>query len=194
MRYGYARVSTFGQSLDDQVSQLKSRGIDAKNIFADKFTGKSLKRPELQKLLSNIKRNDEVVVVKLDRLARSVKDGLDLIDKLNEEHVTVTVLSQGMSFTGEDNSIQNMMKQMLLMFAEFERTQIVERTQAGKEYQRKHNPNFKEGRKRKGTRNERKHAYDLLKQHSYTEVADMTGYSRSTVQRIWREFKRQDTK
>lgn len=84
MKYGYARVSTVGQSLDEQIEQLKKLGIDKKNIYAEKITGvmKSDDRKEFSKLLNKLSEGDELVVMKLDRLGRSTIDILTTIQNL----------------------------------------------------------------------------------------------------------------
>ncbi|NLR32798.1 recombinase family protein [Levilactobacillus tujiorum] len=181
MKMGYARVSTQSQSLDDQIEKLRNYGIEDKAIFAEKYTGTTVKRPEFEKLLTKIRVGDELVVVKLDRLARNTREALDVIDKLTDEGVKINVLNLG---TFDDTASGRLMQTMLLAFAQFERDQIVERTQAGKDYAKKHNPNYHEGRPRIGVDARRKNAYDLLQTHTYKEVSAMTGYSVSTIRRI----------
>ncbi|WP_407932691.1 recombinase family protein [Dellaglioa carnosa] len=61
------------------------------NIYSDKFTGKTTNRPALNKLLNQLRNGDELVVVKLDRLARNAKEGLELIDELNNRGITVSI-------------------------------------------------------------------------------------------------------
>ena len=85
MIYGYARVSTRGQardgnSLEYQEQKLKEVGVST--IFIDTYTGTTTDRPELEKLMSEISSGDTLVVTKLDRIARSVVQGAELIDKL----------------------------------------------------------------------------------------------------------------
>ena len=85
MIYGYARVSTRGQardgnSLEYQEQKLKEVGVST--IFVDTYTGTTTDRPELEKLMSEISSGDTLVVTKLDRIARSVVQGAELIDKL----------------------------------------------------------------------------------------------------------------
>jgi len=72
MRYGYARVSAKSQDYTGQVEALKTNGCE--RIFADKLSGKSRARPELEKLMRRLAPGDTVVVTKLDRIARSVRD------------------------------------------------------------------------------------------------------------------------
>ena len=145
MIYGYARVSTKGQardgnSLEAQVNALVERG--AKIIYKDSFTGTKQHRPELDKLLSEVKEGDTVVVTKLDRIARSTTHGIALIKELLEKGVAVNVLNLGMM----DNSPNGkLIRTIFFAFAEWERDMIVERTSEGKEIARERE-GFKEGR------------------------------------------------
>ena len=72
MIFGYARVSTQDQNLDAQLDALKAAG--AEKIFKEKITGKTKNRPQLDKLLEQLRADDVVIVTKYDRLARSLKD------------------------------------------------------------------------------------------------------------------------
>ena len=90
MIIGYARVSTRGQardgnSLEYQEEQLRSAGVE--KIYYDTYTGKVSERPELDKLMKKLQSGDTLVVTKLDRVARSVAAGSELIDELNNKGV-----------------------------------------------------------------------------------------------------------
>ena len=85
MTYGYARVSSVGQasdgkSLEAQERELRDAGAEV--IFKDAFTGTKMHRPELNKLLEILKSGDTLIATKLDRIARSMISGYDLIDAL----------------------------------------------------------------------------------------------------------------
>ncbi len=85
-RYGYARVSSTGQNLEGQISQLKGNGCET--IFQEKMSGKSAdNRQQFQKLLDQVVENDTIVVTKLDRFARSTRDALNIIEILNDKGV-----------------------------------------------------------------------------------------------------------
>lgn len=182
MIYGYARVSTAaqasgGNSLDAQVKQLRAAG--AEKIYTDSFTGTTMERPEFEKLQKQLKKGDTMIVTKLDRLARSVSQASGLIKELIDKGVTINVLNLGIL---SNDSVNTLMQNILLSFAQFERDMIVQRTQEGKAIA-KQNPNFREGRPRKYTKKQMDHAMDLLQGHSYNQVADMTGISRATLSR-----------
>lgn len=146
--YGYARVSTkgqdsYGNGLDVQLDELKQHKCD--HIFQEAITGTKRDRPELQKMLSVIEEGDRIIVTKLDRIARSAKDGLIVIDDILRKGASVEILNMGKF---DNTSLGKLTRTILLAFAEFERDIIVERTKAGKKYAREHNPNYREGKKR----------------------------------------------
>ncbi|MDL4922517.1 recombinase family protein, partial [Enterococcus gallinarum] len=98
------------------------------------------------------------------------------------DNVTIKVLNLG---TIENTSMGRMIVRTLLSVAEMERDMIVERTQEGKMFARKNNPNFKEGRPKATITPKKRHAYELLiSGKSYKEVEAITGFSRSTLFRI----------
>lgn len=147
MIYGYARVSTkgqdkYGNGLDVQEKQLRENGAEV--VYYESFTGTKKSRPELNKLMSVLKEGDVIVITKLDRIARSTKDGLDIIDELLSKGVTINILNMGKF----DNSpTGKLMRTIFLAFAEFERDLIVQRTSEGKELCRETKPEWREGRK-----------------------------------------------
>lgn len=141
MTYGYARVSTRGQNLSVQIAELRNAGAEV--IFAEKFTGTRRDRPELTRMLETVREGDRVVVAKLDRIARSVRDGIAVVDELLAKGVTIDILNMGkfdMTPAGK------LLRSIMFAFAEFERDMIVERTQEGKEIARERNPEYREGR------------------------------------------------
>ncbi|MCR5011256.1 MAG: recombinase family protein [Lachnospiraceae bacterium] len=185
MIYGYARVSTKGQAkdgngLEAQEKALRSAGVT--KIYMDAFTGTKSSRPELDKLLGTMQDGDTLVVTKLDRIARSATQGMELIQTLLDRGVTVHVLNMGlMDSTPTGKLIRNVM----LAFAEFERDMIVERTCEGKAVA-KQRKDFREGRPRKYSHVQMEHALSLLESNSYKQVEQMTGISKSTLLRAKR--------
>lgn len=179
-RYGYARVSTSGQSLNDQIVKLEQE--DCTKVFSEKFTGTKMNRPEFNKLMSLLEAGDTLIVTKLDRFARSADEGKKIIIGLLERGIRVHILNMGLI---EDTPTGKLILTIFTGFAEFERDMIVQRTQEGKAYARKHNPNFKEGRPTSISMEQKDHAMKLLTEEklSYTEVAKRTGISRATVYR-----------
>lgn len=187
MKYGYARVSSLGQDLDTQIQILKDENCD--EIFSEKITSnvsKKVKRMQLEKLLIKLQAGDTLVVTKLDRLARSTQQALTLIQDLFERNINVHILNIGRI---ENTPTGRLIFTVFSAFAEFERELIVERMHEGKQ-SAKLDPNFKEGRPKKYTKNQRIHAINLLKQYSYKQVEEMTGISKTTLWRYKKEFKK----
>lgn len=188
MIYGYARVSTKGQakdgnSLEAQEKKLKENG--AEKIFIESFTGVKMERPELDKLINRIQDGDTLIVTKLDRFARSVSQASNLITTLIDKGVKVNVLNLGIL---DNSSVSTLMRNILLSFSQFERDMIVERTQEGKAIARQRE-DFREGRPKKYGKKQIGHALDLLKTHSYKQVEEITGISKSTLIRAKKESK-----
>ena len=126
MIIGYARVSTQEQETHLQLDALNNAGCEA--IHEEKRSGGSMRRPVLEKILFTIRPGDTIVVYKLDRIARSLKDLLNIIDRLNAMGATFTSVTEVIDTRSPAG---RMMLQMLGAFAEFERAMIRERTQVG---------------------------------------------------------------
>lgn len=147
MIYGYARVSTKkqeknGNSLEAQEKLLRDNG--ATKIYHDAFTGTKVDRPMLQELISELSPGDVLMVTKLDRLGRSLSKTSDLITELIDKGITINILNLGVL---NNSSVNTLLRNVLLAFAQFERDMIVERTSEGKEICRETKPDWKEGRK-----------------------------------------------
>ena len=180
--YGYARVSTSaqakeGNSLEAQELALKAAG--AASVVSDAYTGTQTDRPELSRLLEELQEGDTIMVTKLDRIARNLKQGIELIDGLNNRGIKVHVLNMGLI---DDTPTGRLIRNIMLSFAEWERDTIMERTREGKKIARS-KEGYREGRPKKYTQAQMKHAITLLKDHSYKQVSDLTGISRATLVR-----------
>ncbi len=156
MRYGYARVSTKGQqrdgnSLDEQERVLREAGAEI--IYTEAFTGMKKERPEFSKLMEILQPGDTLIVTKLDRFARSMSQGTELVTELIERGVKVHILNIGIM---DNTPASKLIRGVFFAFAEFERDMIVERTSEGKAVA-KQKPNYREGRKKKEV-NEKKYA------------------------------------
>lgn len=126
MIYGYARVSTQEQETHAQIDALRKVGVDF--VFEEKRSGGDMRRPVLAGLLDQLQAGDALVVYKLDRVARSLKHLLTVIDQLEDRNVSFRSLTENVD-TGTPAG--RMMLQMLGAFAEFELSLIRERTRAG---------------------------------------------------------------
>ncbi|MDE5056020.1 recombinase family protein [Niallia taxi] len=125
-QYGYARVSTAEQSLEAQLQALQEAGVS--EVYQDKATGKNTNREGLQALLEALQAGDTLVITKLDRIARNVKEGIQLIDELVEKGIKLHVLNMGL-FDGTATS--KLLRNILLSVAEWEREMILERQREG---------------------------------------------------------------
>lgn len=180
MVYGYCRVSTNmqakdGNSLEVQEKLLRENG--AEEIYSDAFTGTKSHRPELDKLLDKLEQGDKLVITKLDRIARSVSQGTEIIQALLDNGITVHVLNMGLM---DNTPTGKLIRNIMLSFSEFERDMIVERTQEGKAIAKKQ-PGYREGRPRLYSKKQIQHALGLLENHSYKQVTELTGISKSTL-------------
>ena len=180
MIYGYARVSSKSQqdnnSFEQQERAIRERWEDA-IIVREQFTGATTHRPVLDDVIAKLKPNDTLVVTKLDRLARTTVEGIELVQSLFDIGVNVHVMNVGLL---ENTDMGKFFLTTLLAVAELERNQIVERTQSGKAIA-KLNPNFVEGRPKKYNREQINHAIELLVDNSYKQVEQLTGISKSTL-------------
>ena len=182
MIYGYARVSTKGQakdgnSLEAQEKLLRDNG--AIEIIMDSFTGATADRPELNKLLApdKLKSGDTLIVTKLDRIARSLSQGSELVNGLISRGVKINILNIGVM---DNTPASKLIRNVFFSFAEFERDMIIERTQEGKAIA-KQDPDFREGRPKKYQSKQIAHALELLKTNTYKQVEEKTGISKSTM-------------
>ena len=146
-RIGYGRVSTKGQeqngnSLEDQRNKLEEAGCD--EIVLEAYTGTKMDRPKFTAILEKLEPGDTLVVCKLDRFARTAREGLEVVEDLMARGVKVHILNMGLI---EDTPMGKVILTVMLAFAQFERDSIVERTSAGKALA-KEKDDFTEGRPR----------------------------------------------
>jgi DNA invertase Pin-like site-specific DNA recombinase len=132
MRIGYARVSTQEQDNTAQITALKAAGCEL--VFEEKVSGGRWDRPELHCLLSQLRKGDVVVVWKLDRLSRSLKDVLLVMEKIEKAEADFQSLTEAIDTS---TPAGRMMMQIVGSFAEFERAMLKERTKSGLDSARK---------------------------------------------------------
>jgi DNA invertase Pin-like site-specific DNA recombinase len=127
MLLGYARVSK--SETQDTAAQIRAlREAGCQKVFEESASGGRWDRPELQSLLGQLRVGDTLVVCRLDRLSRSLKDLLTILERLNAEGAQFRSLTEAVDTAGPAG---RMLMQMLGAFAEFEREMIRERTRAG---------------------------------------------------------------
>jgi DNA invertase Pin-like site-specific DNA recombinase len=132
MLIGYARVSTLDQDAAAQIAALKSSGCEL--IFQEKASGGRWDRPELHRLLGQLRKGDVLVVWKLDSLSRSLKDVLTLMEKIAQTGADFRSLTEAIDTTSPGG---RMMMQIIGTFAEFERAMLSDRTLSGLDAARK---------------------------------------------------------
>jgi DNA invertase Pin-like site-specific DNA recombinase len=176
MLIGYARVSTDDQHLTLQHDALQKAGCD--KVFSDQLSGASTERPGLTSLFESLRPGDTLVIWRLDRLGRSLKHLIQLVEQLDQRKVGLKSLQENIDTT---TSGGRLVFHLFGALAEFERTLIRERTQAG--------VNAARARGRQGGRpklletNKRDLAIRLHRerQHSIAEICTMMGISKSTL-------------
>ena len=126
LRIGYIRVSTVDQNTDRQLE-----GIELDRVFTDKASGKDVKRPQLEAMLSFVREGDTIVVHSLDRLARNLDDLRKIVKDLTGRGIKIQFLKENLTFTGENSPMSNLLLSVMGAFAEFERALIRERQREG---------------------------------------------------------------
>lgn len=126
MRFGYQRVSTIDQNTERQLD-----GVAVDRMYTDKASGKDVNRPELERLLDNVRDGDAIVVHSMDRLARNLEDLRRVVRELTAKGVAVEFHKENLRFTGEDSPMNTLLLSMLGAVAEFERSMILERQREG---------------------------------------------------------------
>lgn len=181
MKIGYARVSTLEQNQELQLDALKSAGCE--KIYSDKISGARADRPGLQEALDYLRPGDALIVWRLDRLGRSLKHLIEVVEDLEERGIGFASLQEGFDTTTSGGKL---IFQIFGALAEFEKNLIRERTMAGLEAAR--------ARGRLGGRRNKlnddqiktlKKMYES-KQHSVEEICKLLSISRPTFYRYLR--------
>ena len=178
MLIGYARVSTGEQNLDMQVDALKEAGCD--KVFTDETSGVKADRPGLQAALEYLREGDTLVVWRLDRLGRSLKDLVQKIEDLQNRNIGFRSLQESIDTASPSGKFQF---HVFSALAEFERDLIRARTQAGLRAARARGRMG--GRPKQMTPEKLKMAVSLMKdtEVSINEICSTLGIARSTLYR-----------
>ena len=175
--FGYARVSTSRQALDNQIRALQAAGVKPHRIFTDQVSGRSLERPGLNTLQLKVENGDVILVRKLGRLGGDTADMIRLIQEFDQYDVAVRFLDDGITTEG---TMGRMVVTILSAVAQAERERILERTNEGR-LEAKAN-GVRMGRKRSINRD------CVFKLHrkglGATEIARQMRIARSTVYNI----------
>ncbi len=175
MKYGYARVSTEDQNPAMQLAALKKAGC--KTVFKDEVTGAHVNRPALTRCLKTLDTGDTLIVWKLDRLGRSLRDLIVMLDGFKKQGIKFQSLTEAID---TETPTGRAMWQMIGMLAELEHSLIKERTRAGVKDAKRRGVKF--GPKVKLTQDRLTHARKLIDQgKTPTEAAKIIGIGRSTL-------------
>ena len=178
MKYGYARVSTDDQNPALQLAALKKAGC--KTVFKDEgISGAIRNRPALSRCLKKLDARDTLIVWKLDRLGRSLRDLITMLDDLKQRGVKFRSLTEAID---TDTPTGRAMWQLIGVLAELERSLINERTRAGVIAARARGVKF--GRSRKLSRQQIDHARKLIQEgHRREDVSTLLNLNRTTLYR-----------
>ena len=177
--FGYARVSTDGQSLASQDAQLRAAGCA--KVYAEKVSGAKTDRPELAKVLRRLEAGDVLVVTRLDRLARSTRDLLNILDAIGKSGAGFKSLGDVWADTTTPHG--RLMLTVLGGLAEFERELIRARTSDGRERAKARGVHM--GRPSALNRDQRREALARREAgEALTDIARTFGVSHTTIGRL----------
>jgi len=184
-KIGYVRVSKHQQNWDLQIDALIAAGVEKRDIFKEKETGSRKDRPELERMLEYLEEGDTVYVFKLDRIGRSLKHLITLVETFKERGIHFVSLKENID---TDSATGKLMFNLMASFAEFEREMILERTLAGLASSRARG---RIGGRPKKDGKEIEKALKLYdsKEYSAKEIQEMTGISKATLYRYINERK-----
>lgn len=182
MKYGYARTSTDDQTTALQLAALKKAGCE--KIFEDKgISGTVQKRPALSRCLAALEQDDILIVWKLDRLARSLRDLIEQLDALHKRGIQIVSLTEAID---TQTATGRAMWQFIGIMAELERSLITERTRAGVKEAQKRGVKF--GRKSKLSHSQINHARQQIENgQRVQDVAALLNVDRTTLYRALRD-------
>lgn len=177
-KIGYARVSTQDQNLDRQLDTLKEAGCD--KIYKEKVTGTKKDRPELDKLLEDLRSGDTIIVSDLTRLSRSTKDLFNLVEQIESKGAYIKSLKE--SWLDTTTPQGRLMFTFIAGISQFERDLISQRTQEGLASARARGRNGGRPTKAKKDIDVAIKMYNS-KLHSISEIEKTTGVSKATLYR-----------
>lgn len=179
--YGYARVSTEDQSLDMQIDAFTKYGVDC--VIEEKMSGAKKDRPKLTQMLSELKKGDKVVVYKLDRISRSTKQLIELVELFKEKGVEFVSIQDSIDTS---TAMGNFFYTIMAGVAQLERDIISDRTKAGLEAARARG---RLGGRPAANMEQVEQALTLYDSKKYTvpQITEMTGVSKTTLYKYVKE-------
>ncbi|WP_104176541.1 recombinase family protein [Cryobacterium sp. Y50] len=179
MLIGYARVSTNDQDLSAQKNALAALGVSLQKTFTDQgLTGTNRARPGLREALAACRAGDTLVVTKLDRLARSLRDAKDIVDDLTLREVKLSI---GGSVHDPTDPVGRLLFNVLAMVAEFEADLIRARTREGRQVAKA--AGRLRGKQPKLSPAQEKHLVEVHQrgEHTTAQIAELFSVARSMV-------------
>lgn len=182
MLVGYARVSTIDQNLDRQLDSLISYGVDNRNIYKEKISGKTKNRPEMIRMIEELIPDDIVVVADITRISRSTKDLLEIIEQIKLKGARIKSLKDTWLDTTNNNPYNEFLLTVMAGLSQLERDLISQRTKEGLLAAKVR------GRSggRPSKRNDKAKLVKTLSSSNYKikDIIKETGLSRTTIYRI----------
>lgn len=177
-KIGYIRVSSVGQNTERQLD-----GIEFEKKYIEKVSAKNRKRPVLEECLEYLRKDDQLHVHSIDRLARNLVDLQNIITDLNKKGVSVHFHKEGLDFIGATNPMNKLMLQMMGAFAEFERNLIHERQAEGIANAKKRGVKFGKAAKLSADQVTNVKAM-VANRHSKVKIAEKFNVSRQTIYNV----------
>lgn len=188
-KIGYARTSKTNQnlSLDDQIEKLQNAGCEKRDIFSEHVSGRKVKRVEFNRMLESLESGDMLVVCKLDRLGRTTKQLIELVEWMNENDISLKILDMDIDTSTPSGK---MFFTIFAGFAQMEAELISERTKSALDYARKQGR--KGGRKKTISDDQIEYAKHLMETRedlTGQQIAEKVGVSRASLYRVLKEAK-----
>lgn len=187
---GYMRISTkhHEQSFDRQEAQLRAMGCEV--IYSDRMSGSKFERPELHKMLDELEAGDTVLIVAIDRLSRSTKDLLEIVDIIKNKGAYLKSINDSWLDTTSSNPMNDFLLTVMGALAQMERAMIQQRIQEGIKVAKA--KGTKLGRP-KANSNKVQYALELYAkgEHTVKQIVDITGVSKATLYRKIKEIEAQ---
>lgn len=178
------RISTLKeeQKFDRQLTQLLEHGIEEDNIYSERISGGKRKRPALDAMLEGLQEGDKVVILSIDRLSRSTKDLLEIVEIIKNKGASLTSIQDTWLDTSSDNPMSDFLMVVMGALSEMERKNIVKRVNEGLAVAKSNGKTF--GRPKKST-TKVEYALKLYDEggHTTKEIAEITGVSKATLYR-----------
>lgn len=186
--YGYLRISTdrIQQRFDRQEEQLLAYGLDPELLFFERMSGSRRDRPQLNAVLDLLDQGDVLVILSIDRLSRSTKDLLDIVETIKSKGASLKSLQDGWLDTSTENPMSDFLLTVMGALAEMERKQTIKRVKEGMQVAKAKGKDI--GRPKKSSVKV-DHAISLYDAggHTAKEIEEITGISRSTLYRRIKE-------